>query len=107
MILINFGNINNDNFILKAIDGEIKALEFKLKTYQKLSKMDWDGINGGEADKKDTNMNKIINDMISLIKEKLNYIKLNPNKLKDKRNALLSIIDDTDNGIITIKTVEL
>lgn len=99
-------DIKNDKFILKAIDGEVKALEFKLKTYKKLSKVDWEGLDNKKdtaKDKLETNLNETIDKMKSTIYDKLNDIKSNPNKIKEKREALLQIIEDPDNGIFSLK----
>ncbi len=98
-------DINNDNFIKKAIDGHIKALEFKYRSYAKLSQIDWQGT-GKDKDntgKGEVNLNEIITNMQAQVLQKIKYIKENNSMIKEKREELLKIIDDPDNGIESIK----
>lgn len=95
-------DINDDVFINKAIEGEIKALEFKYKTYSKLALIDWQG-EGKDKDKPIGNLNEIIEKIKKTINEKINYLKKSPYVIKEKREELLNILDDPDNGIASIR----
>lgn len=95
-------DINDDIFINKAIESEIKALEFKYKTYSKLALVDWQG-EGKEKEKPIGNLNEMIEKMKKTINEKINYLKKSPYVNKEKRAELLNILDDPDNGIASIK----
>ncbi len=99
-------DINDDKFIKKAIDAHIKALEFKYKSYNKLSKIDWQGVgkeNPEPIAKNEVNLNELLKKMQKKVIEKISQIKSNPNIITQKRNDLLNIIDDADNGIDSIK----
>jgi len=85
-------DIQSDEFIQKAIDSQLIALDYKYKTYYKLGQYDWQGT-----------LNKIIDNMQNDVLEKYNYLKNNPNAINEKREQLLKIINDPDNGISTIK----
>lgn len=95
-------DINDDGFIKKAIEGEIKALEFKYKTYSKLALIDWQG-EGKDKEKPMGNLNEIIEKIKKTINEKINYLKKSPYVIKEKREELLNILDDPDNGIASIR----
>jgi SpoVK/Ycf46/Vps4 family AAA+-type ATPase len=98
-------DINDDEFIKKALDGHIQALQFKLKTYKKLGEVNWqgDGPADGRAAVFSVNLNSIIKKMEDEITTKLKMLKSNPNAIAQKRKELLSILYDPDNGIATIR----
>ena len=95
-------DLKNDDFIKKAIDAHIKALEYKYKIYEKLSLVNWTGIKK-ENDGKGFNidLNDIIKKMMVLIQAKLKEIK--SMTIQQKRNDLLNILYNKDNGIYTLK----
>jgi len=96
-------DINDDAFITKAIEGEIKALEFKFKTYSNLALVDWHGQGKDNQQQPMGKINEMIEKLKYTINEKINYLKKSPYVNKEKRNELLNIIDDPDNGIASIK----
>jgi hypothetical protein len=99
-------DINDDDFIKKAIDAHIKALEFKYKSYNKLSKIDWQGVGKENTDpfsKGEVNLNELLKKMQKTVIEKISQMKSNPNIITEKRKDLLNIIDDADNGIDSVK----
>jgi hypothetical protein len=99
-------DIKNDNFILKAIEAHIKALEFKYIMYQKLNNIDWNGAKKEQGKKTFTvNINEIIKERMELINLKLKALKYNPvdKNIKEKRENLLNILYDKDNGIATLQ----
>ena len=95
-------DLKNDDFIKKALDAHIKALEYKYKIYEKLSLVNWTGIKK-ENDGKGFNidLNDIIKKMMILIQAKLKEIK--SMTIQQKRNDLLNILYNKDNGIYTLK----
>lgn len=98
-------DINDDEFIKKALDGHIQALQFKLKTYKKLGEVNWQGDppSDNRAAVFSVNLNSIIKKMEDEITTKLKMLKSNPNAIAQKRKELLSILYDPDNGISTIR----
>ncbi len=101
-------DIQSDDFINKAIDSHLQALNFKYKSYHKLSEMDWQGTGKGNNDDKGPkpkgpDLNEVILKMQKTVLEKYNYIKDDPNKIAEKRKQLLNILNDPDNGISSIK----
>lgn len=104
-------DIMNDTFIKTALSCNIKALEYKVNLYQKLSKTDWDGhakkkpafgLFGGNQGIS-VNMNEIIKTTLADITFQLQKLKTNPDVFKLKRQELLNILYDPDNGIATVK----
>lgn len=98
-------DIKDNNFIKKAIEGHIKALEFKYKTYSKLSQIDWQGAGKDKEPfgKGEVNLNEIISNMQKQVLQKINHLKTNSSAINEKREELLKIIDDPDNGIESVK----
>jgi SpoVK/Ycf46/Vps4 family AAA+-type ATPase len=98
-------DIKDDEFIKKAIDAHIKALEYKLKNYEKLSLINWKGAVKDDGGNKGytVDLNELIKKMMGTIRTKLHDIKSNPNIIKKKREDLYSIIYDKDNGIATLQ----
>jgi len=100
-------DINNDDFIKKAIEANIKALEYKYKIYEKLSLINWMGANKVVDKKKEFNvdLNEIILDKMKIIKDKINDLNTNPisKNIKNKRNDLINILYNKDNGISTLQ----
>jgi len=104
-------DINDDKFIENAIIAHRQALEYKLHLYNKLSKINWNG----EEKKKEKNfdfnapkafsidLNKIINNMITIIKDKLLYLNSNVKIKEQKKEDLLNILYNKDNGIYALK----
>lgn len=99
-------DIADNKFVQRAVEAHEEALKFKLDNYTKLHKLDWstagedknsNGIN--------TNMSERINNIIITTKSTLRTITANPlpMRISDKRKKLLSILEDPDNGIITIR----
>lgn len=105
-------DIKNDAFVRRAIAAHVQALEFKLKRYRKLSQLDWQaggrrslksgGVGNGAANNQE-NLNEIITQMIALIQTRLRALQTDVKAFEHKRNALMSILYDSDNGIATIK----
>ena len=96
-------DIQDDNFIKQALNANIQALEFKLKTYKKLNEVNWQGHVGGGSKGHNIDLNEIIKKMEIEIKSNLKELKNNPNAIEDKREELLNILYDPDNGIATIR----
>lgn len=96
-------DIQNDEFIKQALDAHIQALEFKLKTYKKLGEVNWQGHVGGAPVGHTINLNEVIKKMEEEIKNKLKELKSNPNAIADKREEMMNILYDPDNGIATIR----
>lgn len=101
-------DLKNDDFINKAIDAHIKALEYKYKIYEKLSLIDWTGFkkeNDGKA--YNTNINAIIVNMMQEIKKKIFDLKfkdvVKKKNIENKRNELLDILYNKDNGISSLR----
>jgi len=113
-------DIAKDDFVKHAVEAHIQALKFKLKTYKKLSEYKWQAGGGcgkckkgkmgvkqtggffGEKQGNEINLNKVITDMSAEIEKQLAELKASKTAVEDKRNALLSILYDPDNGIATI-----
>lgn len=100
-------DITSDDFVRKALAAHIQALEYKLKTYQKLSEVNWQGHVGGMRqagkDGHTIDLNALIKKLEEDIKTKLKELKSSPTAFEDKREELLSILYDPDNGIATIR----
>lgn len=98
-------DIQSDEFVKKAIDAHIQALEFKLSMYKKLAQINWQGnaTGGGNGQGYTINMDNIIMKMHENIALKLKAMKANPNALEDKREELMNILYDPDNGIATVR----
>jgi len=105
-------DIAQDDFVQHAVDAHIQALKFKLKTYKKLSEYKWQAGGGkavkqtggfGEQKSNEINLNKVITDMSAEIEKQLAQHKASKTAIEDKRNALLSILYDPDNGIATLR----
>jgi len=105
-------DIAKDDFVQHAVDAHIQALKFKLKTYKKLSEYKWQAGGGkavkqtggfGEQKNNEINLNKVITDMSAEIEKQLAELKASKTAIEDKRNALLSILYDPDNGIATLR----
>lgn len=100
-------DIKNDDFIKKAIDAHIKALEYKYKIYEKLSLINWMGANKAVDNKKEfgVDLNQIILDKMKIIKDKLQELNSNPitKNIKNKRNDFINILYNKDNGISTLQ----
>jgi hypothetical protein len=97
-------DITNDDFVKKAVAAHEAALRFKIKTYEKLAKIDWNTEDSGGS-KTTLDMNKTISTMVTKLKIDLNAYIAMPMKtrLDSKRYQLESILFDEDNGIDTIK----
>jgi len=97
-------DINDDEFVKKAIEAHIKALEYKAKNYEKLNKIDWMGAKK-EKDPKSfsIDLNEVITNMLKLINSKIKELKTNKDAIQDKRDDLLNILYNKDNGIATIQ----
>jgi SpoVK/Ycf46/Vps4 family AAA+-type ATPase len=101
-------DIQNDDFIQKAIQANIEALQYKVKRYTKLASYDWTGgrskkgMKGGNTEI-DSNLNKFIDMMKNQVTIQLTTLKKNPNAIQEKRAALMNILYDPDNGISTIR----
>jgi hypothetical protein len=103
-------DIKNDAFVRRAIAAHVQALEFKLKRYRKLSQLDWQAGGkrfpnrkiGGVGNNQE-NLNEIITQMIALIQTRLRALQTDVKAFEHKRNALMSILYDPDNGVATIR----
>lgn len=87
-------DIAKDSFIKKLIESNIKALEFKYLNYTKLL-----------TKQLSSNMEIIISTIIENINEKIKNLKNNPNIIAIKRKELQSVLNDPNNGILSIKGV--
>jgi SpoVK/Ycf46/Vps4 family AAA+-type ATPase len=98
-------DIQNNDFIKKAIHANIEALQYKINRYTKLAKYDWNGGKGMKGGNKDADidLNVFIKDMLGQVNTQLTSLKKNPNVIEEKRKALMNILYDHDNGISTIR----
>jgi len=103
-------DIKNDDFIKRAVEANIKALEYKQKIYEKLSKVNWEGVkqeknpmNPGKG--MSVNLNEIIADMIKTVDTNLKEFKSKTlaENIEIKRKDLLNILYNKDNGIYTLQ----
>ena len=94
-------DIKKDAFVEKAIAAHDAALQFKLKKYKKLSKVDWNGAPDPSKHGIKVDLNATIKSMIKKIEEALQkQSKMTlQQKMEIKRKELKSIINDPDNGI--------
>lgn len=97
----------NDTFVQRLVDAQLKSLQCKLKLYKKLRKIDWGGTEAADDEKKPAaaDLNDILERMVLHIEEELQRLQATSARtlLTTKRNALLSILYDPDNGILTLK----
>lgn len=95
-------DLKSDAFVQAAVDAHMKALESKVKIYQKLSKQNW----GGNEDNKDgPSLSKIIQEILIKLNKEISQRKAQAPKelIQQKRTSLKSILYDPDNGIATIR----
>lgn len=85
-------DIKTDSFIKMAIKSNIKSLQLKLQNYKKLLEI---------TSNSDTIA--IINRIIQNINENIKALNTNTDIIQIKRKQLLSILNDTNNGILSIK----
>ena len=95
-------DIKSDTFVKSAIKAQREVLEYKLKLYQKLSKINWqvDGDQQKNDSEISTNLNQIISTLIFDISKELTK---RPPTIIEKREQLLNILNDPENGISTIQ----
>ena len=97
-------DIQDDAFVKKALNAHIEALEWKLKAYKKLAQVNWQGHVGGNGKQGHTiNLNEVIKNLQTEVSTNLLKLKTNPHALANKRQELMSILYDPDNGIATIR----
>ena len=104
--------IATDLFVNDLIKSEMKLMHYKMITYNRMKKDIDNNLTSGEntidpkIKQKLEKKKQVINIILSIIKSRLDKLKIKTNeqKIKDKREILLDIVNNPEDGIISIKS---